>query len=67
MDQRLAGHYSVKGARAVMKVVLQCTAQQLRGTGHAWWPSPMRWSGCRAKRVKEKEIEGGYTNINEGV
>ena len=28
MDQRLAGHYSVKGAHAVTKVVLQCTAQQ---------------------------------------
>jgi len=26
MDQRLAGHYSVKGARR--DVVLQCTAQQ---------------------------------------
>ncbi|XP_066387904.1 probable serine/threonine-protein kinase PBL15 [Miscanthus floridulus] len=30
MDQRLAGHYSVKGARAVAQLAVQCTAQQPR-------------------------------------
>jgi hypothetical protein len=30
MDQRLAGHYSVKGARAVAQLAVQCTAPQPR-------------------------------------
>ncbi|CAD6211287.1 unnamed protein product [Miscanthus lutarioriparius] len=30
MDPRLAGHYSVKGARAVAQLAVQCTAQQPR-------------------------------------
>nr|ACF86137.1 unknown [Zea mays] len=30
VDQRLAGHYSVKGARAVAQLAVQCTAQQPR-------------------------------------
>ena len=30
MDQRLAGHYSVKGARAVAQLAVQCTATQPR-------------------------------------
>jgi len=54
MDQRLAGHYSVKGAHAVMKVVLQCTAQQPRDRPRMVAIVDVL-ERPQSKRVKEKE------------